>query len=303
MGLEKLMTRRRLPPLRALHAFEAAARHLSFAKAAEELGVTPAAISQQIKQLEEILGVALFHRGTRLSLTRPAAHAADEVSEAFDRLAAAVGRLVPEGPTRPLVVSAPPAFAARWLVPRLGRFQDAHPGIDLHLSATLRLVDLEREGVDAAIRYGSGRYPGLLVERLRLEEVVAVAAPRLAQSITGAEDLVRATLLVNEFIGWDPAFPTWPGLLAEMGVVPEGPLRLRPFGDASLVLEAAQAGLGVALVWRTLVSDELAAGRLVSLFPGRPLASAYHLVCLPERAQSPSLKAFRDWIKAEAVTT
>lgn len=295
--------RRRLPPLRALHAFEVAARHLSFARAAEELGVTPAAISQQIKQLEDILGVGLFHRGARLSLTRAAALVAGEVSDAFDRLASAVGRLAPDGPARPLVVSAPPAFAARWLVPRLTRFQDAHPGVDLHLSATLRLVDLDREGVDLAIRYGSGRYPGLLVERLRLEEVVAVAAPRLAAGLGEVSDLARATLLVNEGIGWDPSFPTWPAWLSEMGAPPTETLRLRPFGDASLVLEAALAGLGVALVWRTLVCDELAGGRLVALFPGRPLASAYHLACLPERAEFPPIRAFRDWIKAELVTT
>ncbi|ARJ64422.1 transcriptional regulator [Magnetospirillum sp. ME-1] len=295
--------RRRLPPLRALHAFEAAARHLSFARAADELGVTPAAISQQIKQLEDILGVSLFHRGARLSLTRAAALAAPEFSDSFDRLASAVGRLAPDGPARPLVVSAPPTFAARWLVPRLVRFQDAHPGIDLHLSATMRLVDLDREGVDVAIRYGPGRYPGLLVERLRLEEVVAVAAPRLAANLTELPDLARATLLVNEFMGWDTDFPTWPGWLAEMGVAPGESLKLRPFGDASLVVEAALAGLGAALVWRTLVGDELASGRLVALFPGRPLASAYHLVCQPDRAESPAIRAFRDWIKAEVGNT
>lgn len=296
------MMRRRLPPLRALHAFEAAARHLSFARAADELGVTPAAISQQIKQLEDVLGTPLFHRGARLSLTRSAALAAGEISDAFDRLAAAVGRLAPEGPSRPLVVSAPPAFASRWLVPRLARFQAANPDIDLHLSATQRLVNLEREGVDVAIRYGSGRYPGLLVERLRLEEVVAVAAPRLAEGLREPADLTRATLLVNEFMGWDPDFPTWPRWLAEMGVPGGGALRLRPFGDASLVVEAALAGLGAALVWRTLVSAELADGRLAALFPGRPLASAYHLVCLPDRAATASIRAFRDWIRDEVVT-
>ncbi|KIL97092.1 Glycine cleavage system transcriptional activator [Paramagnetospirillum magnetotacticum MS-1] len=297
------MMRRRLPPLRALHAFEAAARHLSFARAAGELGVTPAAISQQIKQLEDMLGTSLFHRGARLSLTRAAAQAAPEFSDAFDRLAGAVGRLTPESASRPLVVSASPAFASRWLVPRLTRFQEAHPEIDLHLSATLRLVDLDREGVDMAVRYGSGRYPGLHVERLRLEEVVAVAAPRLAAGLGEVSDLTRATLLVNEHIGWDPDFPSWPSWLAEMGAVADEPLKLRPFGDASLVVEAALAGLGAALVWRTLISDELAAGRLVALFPGRPLASAYHLVCLPERAQFPPIRAFRDWIMAEAITT
>ncbi|MBI3446995.1 MAG: transcriptional regulator GcvA [Magnetospirillum sp.] len=291
--------RRRLPPLRALQAFEAAARHLSFARAADELGVTPAAISQQIKHLEDGLGVALFHRGARLTLTRQAAVAAEAFSDSFDRLAAAVARLAPEGPGRPLVVSAPPAFAGRWLVPRLGRFQARHPGIDLHLSATLRLVDLDREGVDVAIRYGSGRYSGLVVERLRLEEVVAVAVPRLAAPLTSVAQLCTSTLLVNESMGWDVNFPTWTAWLAEMEVVPDAPLRLRPFGDASLVIEAALAGLGVALVWRTLVSDELASGRLVALFPGRPLASAYHMVCLPDRSEVPAIRAFRDWIREE----
>lgn len=291
--------KRRLPPLRALQAFEAAARHLSFARAAEELNVTPAAVSQQIKLLEDTLGVRLFHRGTRAALTREAALAAPALTEAFDRLGAAVERLVPEEHSRPLVVSAPPAFAARWLVPRLARFQQAHPDIDLHLSATVRLVNLEREGIDVALRYGTGRYPGLRVERLTLEEVVAVAAPRIADSLKDPVDLMDTVLLVNEFMGWDPDFPTWPGRLAELGVEVDRPLRLRPFGDASLVLEAALAGLGAGLVWRTLVSTELADGRLKTLFSGRPLANAYYLVCLPERAETPAIRAFRDWIMAE----
>ena len=295
--------RRKLPPLRALQAFEAAARHLSFARAADELGVTPAAVSQQIKQLEDGLGLALFLRGPRLTLTRPAAAVAEEVSDAFDRLAGAVARLVPDAPGRLLVVSAPPAFASRWLVPRLGRFQARHPDLDLHLSATLRLVDLDREGVDVAIRYGSGRYPGLMVERLRLEEVVAVAVPRLAAQLPHIGELARSTLLVNDSMGWDVNFPSWAGWLAEMGAAPAEPLRLRPFGDASLVIEAALAGLGAALMWRTLVADELSSGRLVALFPGRPLASAYHLVCRPNRKDSPAIRAFRDWISDEIATT
>lgn len=294
--------RNRLPPLRALQAFEAAARHLSFARAAEELFVTPAAISQQIKLLEDRLGGALFRRGARLSLTPQAAEAAEALTEAFDRLARAADRLVPENLDRPLVVSAPPAFASRWLVPRLDRFQARHPEIELHVSATLRLVDLEREGVDVAIRYGGGHYPGLHVERLRLEEVVAVAAPRLAAPLSHPSDLCEAILLVNASMGWDPSFPDWPTWLAEMSVTPEHPPRLRPFGDAGLVVEAALAGLGVALVWRTLVSAELESGRLVALFPGRPLASAYHLVCPPKHLERPSLQAFRAWLMEEAVT-
>jgi LysR family glycine cleavage system transcriptional activator len=292
----------RLPPLRALRAFEAAARHLSFARAAEELFVTPAAISQQIKQLEDSLGVVLFRRGARLALEPHAEEAALALTDAFRRLGRAAEMLVPDDAARPLVVSAPPAFASRWLVPRLERFQAQHPEIELHLSSTLRLVDLEREGVDLAIRYGSGRYPGLLVERLRLEEVVAVSAPRLAEDLHMPADLCEVHLLVNQTMGWDPDFPDWPRWLAEAGVVPPRPLRLRPFGDAALVIEAALAGLGVALVWRTLVSGELASGRLVALFPGRPLSSAYHLVTAPSRRERPSLRIFRDWVMAEAVT-
>ena len=292
--------RHRFPPLRALQAFEAAARHLSFARAAEELCVTPAAVSQQIKLLEDRLGGALFRRGVRLSLEPHAIEAAAALTGAFDRLARAADLLVREEVGRPLVVSTPPAFASRWLVPRLERFQSRHPEIELHLSATLRLVDLEREGVDLAVRYGSGRYPGLHVERLRLEEVVAVAVSRLAEGLRHPSDLCRASLLVNQGMGWDPSFPDWTTWLGEMGVEPAQPLRLRPFGDASLVIEAALAGLGAALVWRTLVCDELASGRLVALFPGRPLASAYHLVCAPDRRDRPGVREFRAWLMEEA---
>lgn len=262
--------------------------------------MTPAAVSQQIKQLEDRLGVSLFHRGVRLALEPHAIEAAAALSDAFDRLARAADRLVPESLDRPLVVSAPPAFAARWLVPRLERFHARHPEIELHLSASLRLVDLEREGVDVAIRYGSGRYPGLFVERLRLEDVVAVAVPRLAEGLRIPADLCKESLLVNQTMGWDPGFPDWPTWLAEMGVVPSGALKLRQFGDAALVIEGALAGLGCALVWRTLVSDELASKQLVALFPGRPLASAYHMVSLPDRKENPNLWAFRTWLMEEA---
>jgi LysR family glycine cleavage system transcriptional activator len=292
--------RPRLPPLRALQAFESAARYLSFARAAEDLFVTPAAVSQQIKLLEDWAGAPLFRRGARLTLEPHAEEAAALLTEAFDRLGRAAQRLQPQDMARPLVVSAPPAFASRWLVPRLERFHARHPEVELHVSATLRLVDLGREGIDVAIRYGSGRYPGLHVERLRVEEVVAVAVPRLAQTLHHPEDLWSASLLVNQTMGWDPGFPDWPRWLAEMEADPPGPLKLRQFGDAALVIEAALAGLGVALVWRTLVCDELDSGRLVALFPGRPLSSAYHLLCQPDALTRPGIAAFRAWLLEEA---
>lgn len=292
---------RRLPPLRALRAFEAAARHLSFARAADELHVTPAAISQQIRILEDHLGLALFRRGTGVSLTEPAQAALPLLSEAFDRLERAVDRLRVGRDAGPLVVSAPPSFTARWLIPRLERFQARHPDIDLRLSTSTRLVDFDTEDVDLAIRYGAGHYPGLHVERLMAEAVVAVAHPRLADKLRQPADLLAATLLHNEGMRWDPTYPDWPRWLGEAGVTAESELRLRPFGDANLVIQAAVAGLGAALVWQTLVTEELADGRLVALFPARPLASAYHLACPPKHLARPKVAAFRAWVLEEAL--
>ncbi len=294
--------RRRLPPLRALLAFEVAARHLSFAKAAEELGVTPAAVSQQIKLLEDRLGTPLFHRGAKLTLASHTGQAAAALTEAFDALAGAAERLSLELHAKPLVISAPPTFAARWLVPRLERFHALHPEIELYLSATTRLVDLEHEGVDMAIRYGRGNYPGLLTERLMLEEeVVAVATPQLAGRFRTPAELCETTLLDNAVQGRDSGFPDWPTWLGDMGVVPATPLKLRRFGDTALVIEAALAGLGVALSWRTLLEDELGSGRLVALFPGQRLAGGYHLVRQPKRNERPGAQAFRSWLLNEAM--
>lgn len=290
---------RRLPPLRSLRAFEAAARHLSFARAADELHVTPAAISQQVKLLESHLGVALFRRGAQLSLTEAAAAALPLVSDGFDLLERSVERLRQGRDHGPLVVSSSPSFAARWLIPRMARFQERHPEIDLRLSASIRLVDFDTEDVDLAIRYGSGRYPGLHVERLKAEEVVPVANAALAQRLSSAADLLEVPLLHNSAMDWDTTFPTWPAWLANAGVaVPPG-LKPRVFDDFNLVLQAVLAGLGVALMWRTLLVDELNAGRLVPLFPAQPLTNAYHLVCPPKHLDNPKVAAFRDWMMEE----
>jgi len=291
---------RRLPPLTALRAFEAAARHLSFARAAEELHVTPAAISQQVKLLEETLGGALFLRGARLALTERAREGLPSLSDAFDRLERAAEHLRPAArDDGPLVISLSPSFAARWLIPRLPRFEAARPDIEVRLAATTRLVDFEAEGIDVAIRYGSGRYPGLHSERLRAEAVVAVAAPGLAGRLTAPADLLDAVLLHNAAMDWDGTFPDWPGWLRNAGVTSDQSLKIRQFGDAILVMEAALAGLGVALVWQTLIEEDLAAGRLKALFPSAPLLNAYHVVCPPQKLRKPAVAAFRDWVKAE----
>lgn len=291
---------RRLPPLRSLRAFEAAARHLSFARAADELHVTPAAISQQIKILEAHLDVALFRRGPQLTLTEPAAAALPMVSDAFDRLERAVARLRQGRESGPLVVSAPPTFAARWLIPRLGRFQARHPDIDLRLSASFKLVNFDTEDVDIALRYGSGKYPGLHSERLMAEAVFPVASPNLAERLKSAKDLLDVTLLHNSAMDWDNTFPNWPAWLANAGVdVPPG-LSPRRFDDFNLVVQAALAGLGVGLMWTSLVSEELASGRLVALFPAQPLVNAYHIVCPTKHLDNPKVAAFRAWVIEEA---
>lgn len=291
---------RRLPPLRSLRAFEAAARHLSFARAADELHVTPAAISQQVKLLEGHLGVSLFRRGAQLALTEGAAAALPLVSDSFDLMERAVERLRQGRDHGPLVVSASPAFAARWLIPRLARFQQRHPDIDLRLSATIRLVDFATEDVDLAIRYGAGHYPGMHVERLKAEEVVPVAAPHMAEKLKNVADLLEVPLLHNSAMDWDTTFPTWPSWLDNAGIeVPPG-LKPRRFDDFNLVLQAVLAGLGAALVWRTLVADEIHAGRLMPLFPAQPLANAYHLVCPSKHLTNPKVAAFRAWVMEEA---
>ncbi|HEY6895618.1 MAG TPA: transcriptional regulator GcvA [Rhodocyclaceae bacterium] len=289
---------RKLPPLRALRAFEAAARQLSFVRAAEELHVTPAAVSQQIKLLEEQMGQALFQRSPTLSLTPPGQAALPLIRDAFDLMerAARQMRAAPENP--PLIVSVPPSFAARWLIPRLERFQAAHPEIELRLLASVRAVDFEIEDVDAVVRYGGGNYPGLYAERLKDETIVVVAHPRLAAGLKRAEDLLGVTLLHNSAMGWDPTFPDWPSWLRNAGVNIGTP-RIREFGDVNLVIEAALAGLGAALVWRTLIRDELIDGRLIALFPDQPLANSYHFVCPPEHLELPRVAAFRQWLREE----
>jgi len=290
---------KKLPSLRALHAFEAAARHLSFAKAAAELHVTPAAISQQIKLLEEQLDHRLFQRNPTLALSDRAQAALPMIRAAFQTLEEAASLIRSGGENRPLVLSTPPSFASRWLIPRLERFQQQHPDIELRLLASTRLVDFDNEDVDLAVRYGGGRYPGLYVERLRSESVVAVIQPRLAAKLAAPADLLGVTLLHNTAMGWDPSFPDWNAWLKAAGVSLEAPVKVQEFGDAGLVIDAALAGLGAALVWRTLVSEELANGRLQTLFAAQAVGSAYHLVCPPQRLEQPRIAAFRRWLLAE----
>jgi len=294
---------RRLPPLTAIRALEAAARHLSFARAAEELHVTPAAISQQIKQLEGYFGMPLFRRGRSLLLSEIALAVLPQISEAFDQLEKAMDRLRPGEASGPLVVSTPPTFAARWLVPRLEDFQSNYPEIELRLLATPRLVDFALEDVDVSIRFGAGPFTGLHAEPLMQESIVPVAVPAIANTIQGPADLLHHTLLHDESHEWDPAYPDWQTWLMSLGVTFEKPLRLRYFGDTNLSIQAAMSGLGVALVWHSLVADELRAARLVQIF-GQALSTKhrYHLLTTPNRLGLLKVSAFREWLLAQTQT-
>jgi LysR family transcriptional regulator, glycine cleavage system transcriptional activator len=298
----------RLPPLNALRAFEAAARHLSFTRAAEELNVTQTAVSHQIKGLEERLGVQLFRRRSRgLLLTEAAQRYAPALRAAFAQIAAATEQLSASGAGGALNLSTVPSFAAKWLVPRLGRFRAAHPEIDLRISASLRLVDFSRDDFDVAIRMGRGNYPGHRVDALFGEVMFPVCAPRL---LTGPKPLqrpedLRQHVLLHDVDVTSSAFAAppqaWRLWLERAGVhgidVERGPV----FEDSAMLLDAAAEGQGVALGRSALVAADLAAGRLVKPFDlSLPFELTYYLVCPEATADRPKIAAFRAWLLAEA---
>ena len=288
---------RRLPPLNAMRVFEAAARHKSFVRAAEELHVTPAAISQQIKLLEDDLGVVLFKRGKTLTLSESSSAVLSLVSDAFDQLERAMMKVRADRVAEPLVVSAPPAFAARWLISRLDDFHECHPAVELHLLATRRLVDFSIEDVDVAIRFGIVDFPDLHVKRLMPEMIVLVAAPSLAKSIKTAADLARSSLLEDDCQIKNGAFPDWETWLSTLGV-DNIPLHIRRFsGDTNLAIQAAVNGLGVALAWHSLVVDDLAAGRLARVLDHSiPTSLGFYLVMPEKRATLDKVVAFQTWL-------
>ena len=290
---------RRLPPLNALRAFEAAARHLSFTRAAQELHVTQTAISHQIKGLEERLGVRLFRRLPRgLLLTEEAQRLLPPVRDAFDQIAAAVERLSAGGSGARLTVSVLPPFAAKWLVPRLGRFRAAHPDLDLRIGATSELVDFARDDVDVGIRMGRGIYPGLRVERLFGESLVPVCSPELR---AGPHPLLRPRDLRHHVLLHDDDHADWELWLRLAGVSGVPPRRGPVFTDSALVVQAAAEGQGVALARRVLAAGDLAAGRLIQPFDvSIPHDLAYYLVCPEATAEQPKIAAFRSWLLAEA---
>ena len=289
---------RRIPPLTALRAFEAAGRHLSFTKAADELHVTQAAVSHQVKSLEEHLGLRLFRRLNRtLLLTDAGQLYLPPLTDAFEGIDRATHRLRRQLGRARLTVSVLPSFAAGWLVPRLGRFRQRCPDVDLRIDPTATLTDFRRGDVDLAIRYGRGRYPGLRADWLMREEFYPVCSPRLLEGpvpLRDPADLVHHTLLHDE------ATVDWRTWLLAAGVEGVDAERGITVTDSSMLLRAAIAGQGVALARSVLADDEIASGRLVRPFDvDVPAEFAYYLAYPEESAGRPDVAAFREWILEE----
>jgi LysR family glycine cleavage system transcriptional activator len=289
---------RRLPPLNALPSFEAAARHLSFSKAADELHVTHGAVSRAVRHLENRLGVQLFVRATRsVRLTPIGSSYAAEVRQALDHLAAATIATTEQPSSGVLNASTMDSFAAKWLVPRLFRFRRAHGGIDVRLSTSEKLADFVSDGIDIAIRYGHGQYTGLKSELLMKEDVSPVCSPKLLEGphpLRTPADLKHHTLIHDHFhIDW----AMWLRIAGIEGVDPHrGPT----FHSSEHAVQAAVQGEGVVLGRSALVGDDLAAGRLVRPFAFRlPARLAYYVAYPPRALQRHKVKVFRDWLFAE----
>lgn len=292
---------RRLPPLTAFQAFETAARHLSFTKAAAELHVTKSAVSHQIKALENYLDVKLFHRSPRqLSLTDAGEATFPEAKVGFDRLATALHRLAELESRDVLRVSVSSSFAAKWLVPRLGQFEMLHPDIDVHICAAIDVTDLMRDEVDVVIRYGPNHYPSLLVDRLLDESAFPVVSPTLlnAGALRKPHDLRGYRLIHVDEFEYDDGYPIWASWLDAAGVSDIDPTRGPRFSLMSLAIQTAIEGRGVALVGSALVEDDLAAGRLVRPFEFDCPDVNYPrcMITTEVTAKLSKVEAFRDWL-------
>jgi len=297
---------RRLPPLNGVRAFEAAARYLSFTKAAEELNVTPAAVGQQVKTLEDYFGVQLFIRLTRaLRLTEAGQLILPYLHNGFDQIGEADRILRSRRDKRTLTVSVAPTFGAKWLVPRLPRFRQAYPDYDIRIDATDRRIDFNEDNIDVALRYGRGDYPGLESECLLLEVAVPVCSPRLLEGehpLREPDDLRRHTLLHVQWKMESDAAPNWRMWLRAAGLEDIDPDQGPQFSIESMVIEAAIEGQGVGLVSSAVVEQDLAAGRLVRPFhedPHHPNRFGYYLVYPVSSRDIPKVAAFRDWVHGE----
>ncbi|MEZ5508170.1 MAG: transcriptional regulator GcvA [Gammaproteobacteria bacterium] len=297
--------------LNALRAFEASARHKSFSAAAAELHVTPAAVGQLVRSLEDSLGSPLFHRvntgPVRLVMTEIAERALPDIREGFEKLALGLEKLKSGAANSTLTVTVSPAFAAKWLPPRFERFQAQYPDMDLRLETSLKPVDFALQQVDIGVRYGTGCWQGLQAEKMMDEEVYPVCSPgflALNSPISKPADLKGVTLIHDLSMDGHTGFANWEQWLQKAGLKNISTLRGIKINNSAAVLQAAIEGRGVALARSVMAQDDVATGRLLRLFPDMQFASslAYYVVYRPECASLPKVASFRDWLLQEAVT-
>lgn len=284
---------KRLPPLLALEAFDAAARHMSFKAAAAELHLTPSAISHRVRQLERHLGLALFRRLNReIRLTEAGQDYANATRKAFDQVVQASAKLLLPRQAEELRLSAVPHFATLWIIPHLERFLDTQAGLRLYVESSQRNADFARDAVDAAIRYGNGRWPGLAATRLTDLAVAPVCAPKLLPALRHPRDLAQQTIIHLS------AFPeAWPRWLAAAKAGAIRPKREIWVDNITQTLEAAERGLGVALGLSPLIAPRLQEDRLSLPFtPPVKVEGSYWFVCRRAEADKPRIAALRQWL-------
>lgn len=297
--------------LNAMRAFEASARHQSFSEAANELNVTPAAVGQLVRSLEDWLGIPLFHRNTsgraRLVPTEVARRALPEIRAGFDKLSLGLS-LLQEGSTNGvLTVTVSPSFAAKWLLQRIDRFQTLWPDIDVRLDTNLKPIDFVAQGIDIGIRYGAGVWAGLVAEKLMEEEVFPVCSPSFLsqhQDIKEPCELLKHTLIHDLSMDIHGGFVSWDTWFERICVLKKETIRGLKINNSAAVLQSAADGHGIALARSVMAQDDLTAGRLVRLFPEIkcPSPLAYFIVYRAECSTMPKVLAFRDWLIAEVST-
>jgi LysR family glycine cleavage system transcriptional activator len=296
-----------MPPLNALRAFEAAARHLSLTRAAQELHVTAGALSHQIRGLEDLLGQKLFERRVRsIALTPAGKLLYPGLQTGFARIQEAVAGLGAVGDQRVLVISTAPGFTAKWLAPRLYRFAGAHPNIDVRVSSSFGYANFTTDGVDVALRNlvrDAAPDPALVIETLVEVSLVPVCSPRLSTAhgpFAGPAALARVPLIHDDTLAGRPEVPTWADWFRAAGVEGVDVSRGLRFNSTDHALDAAGEGAGVLLAHDLLAYDELRTGRLV-IPVARPMSTgrAYNFVCPKSRSERPQVQAFRAWIKQE----
>lgn len=299
---------RSLAYLNALRAFEASARHGSFSNAARELNVTAAAVGQMVRGLEEWLDTPLFHRSaggkSRLVPTEAALRGLPEIRAGLDRLSLGLERLREATASGVLTVAVSPAIAAKWMLPRIERFQAQWPNTDVRLDTGLKLINYAAQGIDIGVRYGGGQWPGMTAEKLMDEVIFPVCSPALRErlDLRAPADLTRHTLIHDQSVDPGVGFTTWEMWLQSAGVAEADVQRGLRINNSAAVLQAAAEGQGIALARSILARDDIAAGRLVRLFADIDVRSAlaYYVVYRSDRALLPKAEAFRRWLFAEA---